>query len=115
MLLGIHAFRLDADAPQLKATEWMALEDNACIADLNVTTVEQRYAIMTIYFGLGLDTSVSNWAAPGTHECDWDNIGCNPAKKITKIEIAKATGTLVEEFARLSSLSECECLGMPTK
>lgn len=103
--LGIEAFRLSADAPQSMATEWMAVEDNACEAELNVTRLEQRYALLAIYFGMNLNPTSSSLIVPGTHECDWENVGCDSAKQVTEIDLIRATGTIVEEIALLSSLT----------
>ena len=112
-LLGIEAYRLSADAPQFMATEWMALENNSCEAELNVTRLEQRYALMAIYFGMNVDPVSSSLVVPGTHECDWASIGCDSAKKVTELNLFRATGTLVEEIALLRSLSKCDCFGAP--
>lgn len=112
-LQGIDAFRLSADAPQSMATEWLAVEDNACEAELNVTRLEQRYALLTIYFGMSLHVSIASLVAPGTHECDWVNIGCNSAKQVTEIELTRVAGTLLEEIALLSSLSKWDGFDTP--
>jgi hypothetical protein len=112
-LLGIRAFRLGTDAPQSMATEWMALVDNSCVADLSITRLEQRYGLLTIYFGMNLDPVSSNLIAPGTHECDWVNIGCDSDKNVTELNLFRASGTLVEEIGLMRSLSKFDCFDTP--
>ncbi|KAI2506237.1 hypothetical protein MHU86_8172 [Fragilaria crotonensis] len=104
-LLGIDALTLSADAPQSKATEWMAMEDSACEAGLTAARLEQRYALLVIYFGMSVKSASSNLIAPGIHECDWVNVGCDSANQVTEIQLIRAVGTLVEEIALLSSLT----------
>ena len=105
--LGVEAVRLDPGAPQLMATEWMAFEDSACSVDLDFTLLEQRYALLTLYFAMGgVNWGFYGWASPGVHECEWERVDCDTNDQVAKLELINATGSLVDEIGLLSSLSK---------
>lgn len=76
------ALQLDYNSPQSRAARWMMEEDQAFTFPLNETDPKsmlrrrfrQRFALTTLYFSTGGDTSWVNQGAflsPTLHECDW--------------------------------------------
>lgn len=110
ILLGADAFRLDTNAPQLKATEWMAFEDLPRV-DFNMSfRLKQRFALATLYFGMGgEDWDLESWLQAGRHECQWELVSCSEVEEVTKLSLGGSlglTGSLVEEIGLLTSLSK---------
>lgn len=108
--LGTNAFRLSVGAPQRRATEWLAVDDNACgnmdVEDIDVSSAQmaQRYALMVLYFATGGE-NWGMWALPGVSECSWSNIECSGEEQnVTALSLMKAIGKLPEEIGLLSSL-----------
>lgn len=76
----------DTSSPQRRAAQWLAVEDTypvplPAIGNVNVQTEHipflQRYAIVTLYYGLQGPTWNSrgkslSWMIPSSHECNWN-------------------------------------------
>jgi len=110
--LGVGAFRLEARAPELLATEWLAIQENACSSfSMNSTRLEQRYALLTIYFAMGgkqWGLDLQGWKDPAIQECDWKHVGCDTMDRVTalNLDVPSLAGQIPEEISRLSALSE---------
>ena len=90
---------LDPTSAQSMAVEQLALEG----ADLN--TIEQRYAILVVFFGLGGDASDIN----GQDECDWGGvIDCDSLKRVQKLTLTSKglSGSIPEEIGMLTDLGK---------
>ena len=62
-----------------------------------------------------LDPVSSNLIAPGTHKCNWVNIGCDSDKNVTELKLFRASGTLVKEIGLIQSLSTFDCFNTPSQ
>lgn len=90
---------LDPTSPQYKAIQQLAFEG----APLD-STLEQRYAILVVWYGLGGE-DVSD-----EHECDWkDLIQCDSLHRVTALTMRERLleGTISEEIGMLTNLGEC--------
>eukprot|EP00546_Thalassionema_frauenfeldii_P001489 CAMPEP_0178933352 /NCGR_PEP_ID=MMETSP0786-20121207/23212_1 /TAXON_ID=186022 /ORGANISM="Thalassionema frauenfeldii, Strain CCMP 1798" /LENGTH=376 /DNA_ID=CAMNT_0020610919 /DNA_START=559 /DNA_END=1689 /DNA_ORIENTATION=+ len=111
-LLGADVFRLDTNAPQLKATEWMAFKDLPHV-DFDMSfRLKQRFALATLYFGMGgEDWDLESWLQAGRHECQWELVSCSEVEEVTKLSLGGSlglTGSLVEEIGLLTSLTSLD-------
>jgi hypothetical protein len=68
------------------------------------TQMEQRYAMMALYFGLGSKDWEANWAQPGVSECEWQIVGCNTEKKVADLQMEMGKKRVPDEIGLLSSL-----------
>lgn len=110
-ILGIDTFRLEPDAAQLVATDWMTYTDTLRISLNDTIRLEQRYALLVLYFAMGgTGWHFVGWADdPGMHECDWDRVVCNDRDQVQELHLGVdvlLTGSLVDEIRFLSSLSK---------
>jgi hypothetical protein len=111
LVLGANAFR--AGAPQVIATEWMALVDIPRLDLEDTQRVNQRFSLLTLYFALGGDDwQLQGWThAPGLHECSWERVKCNMDKIVTELDLGNevyATGRMPDELKLLTALSKYE-------
>jgi hypothetical protein len=101
------------NAPQLRATEFMAYADSYHV---NVTSprLQQRYALFVIHFANGGE----RWNKdPVLHECDWMFVVCNNLTVVTKLLMGNQldmTGPLPGEIGLLTHVgmyisSSCYC------
>jgi hypothetical protein len=111
-ILDIDTFRLDPEAEQILATEWMTYVDTPRMSLNQTTRLKQRYALLVIHFAMGgKDWKFYGWANnPGVNECEWDRVRCNTRGDVEKLQLGMqdvdVTGTLVGEIGLLSSLGE---------
>jgi len=90
----------DTNAPQLRATEFMAFSSKR----VKVTSPRlfQRYALLTIYFSNGGE----RWPLdPSLHECEWLVVECNSQEVVQKLYMGNQldmTGTLPAEIGLLT-------------
>jgi hypothetical protein len=90
---------LDPTSPQYKAIQQLAFEG----APLD-STLEQRYAILVVWYGLGGED------VNDQHECDWkDLIQCDSLHRVTALTMRERVleGTISEEIGMLTNLGEC--------
>ena len=90
---------LDPTAPQFKAIQQLAFEG----APLD-TTLEQRYAILVVWYGLGREDINDQ------HECHWKGlIQCDSLLRVTALTMKERDlqGTISEEIGMLTNLGEC--------
>lgn len=94
----------DTNAPQLRATEFMAYSSQRI--DVSSPRLYQRYALLTLYFSSGGETS---WPFdPARHECEWPVIICNDEQQVVLVQMGTQldlTGRLVDEIGLLSNLT----------
>jgi hypothetical protein len=79
-----------------------------------MTRLEQRYALMVLYYAndgeAWSSTFVQGWAESGVHECSWSYVACDSnsnSNNITELVTGKGmklVGSLPAEIALLSSL-----------
>jgi hypothetical protein len=110
-ILGIDTFRLEPDAAELVATDWMTYTDTPRISLNDTIRLEQRYALLVLYFAMGGPGWLFiGWADdPGLHECEWDRVVCNDRDQVQELHLGVdvlLTGSLVDEIRFLSSLSK---------
>ena len=110
-VLGVDIFRLEAGATQLVATDWMTYTDSPRVSLNETIRLEQRYALLVVYFAMGgQDWEFYGWANdPGVHECEWEHVGCDGMGHVTELHLGTqvdVTGSLVEDIGFLSSLSK---------
>ena len=110
-VLGIDVMRLRPDAAQLLATDWMTFTDTPRLSLNDTVRLEQRYALLVLYFGMGGQSwSFRGWINdPGMHECDWAQVYCDGMDHVVELylgDYVQLTGSLVQEISLLSSLSE---------
>ena len=111
-ILGMDTFRLDPEADQMRATDWMTFVDTPRLALNQTARLKQRYALLVIYFAMGgKDWKFYGWANnPGVNECEWDRVYCNARGDVEQLQLGMQdvdmTGTLVGEIGLLSSLGE---------
>lgn len=91
-----------SNAPQLRATELMAIQQPPI--SVNSSRLYQRYAILTMYFTNGGE----RWhdVDPMMHECDWFLVECT-SQKVVELNMGNRldmTGSLVSELGLLSLL-----------
>ena len=69
----------DPATPQGRAYEWILNGDRASLDPCTYPTVEQRYALATVYYGLNGDNWETNigWLS-GAQECFWQMVECDP-------------------------------------
>lgn len=90
---------LDPTSPQYKAIQQLAFEG----APLDAT-LEQRYAILVVLYGLGIEDINDQ------HECDWkDLIRCDSLHRVTALTMKERAleGSISEEIGMLTNLGEC--------
>lgn len=95
----------DANAPQMRATEYMAFSEIKIAVD-NPTRLKQRYAILTIYFANGGGWPMTHDISK--HECDWSMVECNSNGTIVELHLGGSqldlTGTLPPEIGMFEHL-----------
>jgi hypothetical protein len=95
----------ETNAPQLRATEFMAYTDSSHV---NVTSsrLQQRYALLVLYFANGGE----RWPMdPLLHECDWTFVACNNQSVVTKLLMGdriEMSGQLPAEIGLLSHVGK---------
>jgi len=80
---------LDNGTPQGEAFAWL-LEDEF-IGDFHLyETLQQRYALATLYFSMLGDSWINNgnWLS-STDECSWNLVVCNGDSKVTDLDLSK--------------------------
>jgi hypothetical protein len=90
---------LDPNSPQYKAIQQLALEG----APLD-TSLEQRYAVLVVWYGLGGDNVYSD-----QHECEWEDlIQCDSLDKVTALTMQTRAlrGGILEEIGMLTNLGK---------
>jgi hypothetical protein len=90
---------LVSTSPQYKAIQQLALEG----APLD-TNLEQRYAVLVVWYGLGGDNVYGD-----QHECEWEDlIQCDSLENVTALTFQERgfLGTISEEIGMLTNLSE---------
>jgi len=87
---------LDPVSPQTRAIHQLALEDQQ-----QYEISKEHYALLVVWFGLGLDSSLAN------HYCDWQEmVQCNSQQQIVNLTLWNQGlhGSIVDEIGMLSKL-----------
>lgn len=78
----------DLTTPQGKAFAFIVADESI---DCNSDTIEQRYALSTLYFDTDGPnwTDSTSWNTPNVPECEWYGMGCSIDGKITLVRLGK--------------------------
>jgi hypothetical protein len=83
----------DSDTPQGKAFDHMVTEDRLFRANPCISTLEQRFALTTLYFATKGEswTRSDSWISD-EHECEWFGVSCDKRGSLfaTKLELGES-------------------------
>jgi hypothetical protein len=79
---------LDPETPQGQARQWLIDTDPASVDPCTYATLNQRYALATVYYSTNGDNWIDNseWLL-GQHECDWAKVSCDDDLMLTQLEL----------------------------
>lgn len=101
-------------SPQFQAVGWLSSKDQIDTGGTNGESFAQRYALVTLYFGLKGEewTNQEQWLDPTLHECEWSSgIFCQydatETRVVTGLDATRNNlqGTLPAEVGLLKSAS----------
>jgi len=93
---------MDRRTPPGSAFQWLVNFDN--VDPCEYETIQQRYALATLYFatiGDGWLTNNSTWLSDES-ECVWSGVSCGKDEEVTSLEICKWSFTFVASFPQLT-------------
>jgi len=81
---------LDPDTAQRAAFEWISGKDPAQVDPCTYGTVEQRYALASLYFMTESNgwSDNSRWLS-GAPECEWDGVTCDRNGRVQNLALCK--------------------------
>jgi hypothetical protein len=101
------AILLAPNSPQGQAREWLLTDDPAAVDPCTYATLEQRYALATVYYATQGDEWINNtgWLVE-VAECDWFQVVCNAESQLLNLTLVNngLNGTIPEEIRALTSM-----------
>jgi len=80
----------DPASPQGMALQWISFDDPAQVNPCTYATVQQRFALATLYFATdGENWSGSEYWLSGEPECSWLGIACDDDDQVESIALCK--------------------------
>jgi hypothetical protein len=98
----------ESNAPQSRAAEFMAYADSPNHVSVTSPRLQQRYALLVLYFSNGGEKWRIN---PEFHECDWRFCVCKNSSVVTKLSMGNQldmTGLLPDEIGLLTNLEHLD-------
>jgi hypothetical protein len=98
----------ESNAPQLRAAEFMAFADSPNHVNVTSPRLQQRYALLVLYFSNGGEKWSIN---PEAHECDWTICVCSNSSVLIELLMGSQldmTGLLPGEIGLLADLKHLD-------